>query len=139
MPPLKARTDTVSHAAIFKGGTITDLGALKGGVYSRANGINAFEQVVGFSGPKLDTADSRAFVLSSLTGMLDIGTLGGAFAQAQAINDAGFVTGTSQIANGLIGATHAFLYQDSAAGGKIRNSRCSTFRRWAAFPVTAWP
>jgi probable HAF family extracellular repeat protein len=101
----------VSHAAIFKGGTITDLGALKGGVYSRANGINTFGQVVGFSGPKADIADSRAFVFSPLTGMVDIGTLGGPYAQAHAINDAGFVTGNSQTANGLIGATHAFLYQ----------------------------
>jgi probable HAF family extracellular repeat protein len=107
----------VSHAALFKGGTIRDLGALKDGIslkegiYSRANGINAFEVVVGFSGPKCDIADSRAFVWTAFTGMLDIGTLGGPYAQAQAINDAGFVTGTSQLANGLIGATHAFLYQ----------------------------
>ena len=107
----------VTHATLFKGGTITDLGALGGkislkpGLYSRANGINAFEQVIGFSGSKPDAAESRAFVWSALTGMVDIGTLGGAYAQANAINDAGFVTGTSQVADGLIGATHAFLYQ----------------------------
>ena len=28
--------------------------------------------------------------------MIDIGTLGGPYAQANAINDAGFITGTSQ-------------------------------------------
>ena len=101
----------VGHAVVFKRGTITDLGVLKGGVYSRSNGVNAFEQVVGFSGPKPDADNSRAFVWSAFTGMLDMGTLGGAYAQAHAINDAGFVTGTAQTADGLIGATHAFLYQ----------------------------
>ena len=29
-----------------------DLGVLKGQVYSRANGVNALGQVVGFSGPE---------------------------------------------------------------------------------------
>ena len=53
-------------------------------------------QVVGFSGPERDSIESRAFVWSSQTGMMDIGTLGGSYAQAYAINDAGFITGTSQ-------------------------------------------
>ncbi len=120
--PFEGPFGPVSHAALFKGGVITDLGALGGGpslkpgLYSRANGINAFEQVVGFSGSKCDAVDSRAFVWSALTGMVDIGTLGGAFAQANAINDAGYMTGTSQTADGLIGATHAFLYQIPPTG-----------------------
>ena len=44
--------------------------------------------------------------------MIDIGTLGGSYAQALAINDAGYVTGTSQV-NGYVRneATHAFIYQ----------------------------
>ena len=66
-----------------------DLGVLKGQLYSRANGINAMGQVVGFSGRERDSGESRAFVWSSQTGMMDIGTLGGAYAQAYAINDAG--------------------------------------------------
>ena len=73
-----------------------DLGVLKGQVYSRANGINAIGQVVGFSGLQRDSSESRAFVWTSQTGMNDIGTLGGAYAQAYAINEAGFITGTSQ-------------------------------------------
>ncbi len=112
---------SVSHAAIFRGGSITDIGVLKGGIYSRANGVNAYEQVVGFSGTKCDGENSRAFVWSASsgvvnTGMLDIGTLGGSYAQAYAINDGGFVTGTAQTGVGLIGATHAFLYQIPTRG-----------------------
>ena len=44
--------------------------------------------------------------------MFDIGTLGGAYAQAFAINDAGFVTGNSQIKS-TVGAVHAFIYDSS--------------------------
>ena len=73
-----------------------DLGVLKGQVYSRANGINAIGQVVGYSGLQRDSTESRAFVWSHQTGMIDIGTLGGAYAQAYAINDAGYITGASQ-------------------------------------------
>ena len=85
-----------SHAAMFNGGNVTDLGVLPGQVYSRANGINAIGQVVGFSGLQRDSSESRAFMWTSQTGMIDIGTLGGAYAQAYAINDAGLLTGTSQ-------------------------------------------
>jgi len=101
-----------SHAALFKGGLPSDLGVLKGQVYSRANGINAFGQVVGFSGQTRDGSDSKAFIWTSQTGMIDIGTLGGAYAQAYAINDLGFVTGASQTAGGgPILTTHAFIYR----------------------------
>ena len=81
---------------MFKGGVVTDLGVLPGQVYSRANGINATGQVVGFSGLQRDSSESRAFMWTSQTGMIDIGTLGGAYAQANAINDAGYITGASQ-------------------------------------------
>ena len=54
-------------------------------------------------------ANSRAFMWSKASGMLDIGTLGGAYAHAFAINDAGFVTGYAQITS-KAGAVHAFIY-----------------------------
>jgi probable HAF family extracellular repeat protein len=105
-----------SHAAIFKGGVAVDLGVLPGQVYSRANGINAVGQVVGFSGLQRDSLESRAFVWSSQTGWIDIGTLGGAYAQAYAINDAGYVTGASQTQGmGPMLTTHAFIYRVPAA------------------------
>ena len=104
-----------SHAAIFKGGAAVDIGVLKGQVYSRANGINSMGQVVGFSGAERDASESRAFLWSSQTGMIDIGTLGGAYAQANAINDAGVITGASQTQGmGPAAATHAFIYRQLA-------------------------
>ncbi|HET7441702.1 MAG TPA: DUF3466 family protein [Terriglobales bacterium] len=105
-----------SHAAIFKNGVVTDLGALEGQVYSRATGINAVGWVVGFSGPTRDSNFSRAFIWSSGTGMVDMGTLGGQYAQAYGINDAGFVTGTSLTPQMLGAGTHAFIYQPFSQG-----------------------
>jgi len=109
--PLQPR----SHAAIFKGGYVTDLGVLPGQVYSRANGINASGQVVGYSSLQRDSAASRAFLWTAQSGMIDIGTLGGAYAQANAINDAGFITGTAQPL-APVDATHAFIYNPRGAG-----------------------
>jgi probable HAF family extracellular repeat protein len=103
-----------SHAAMFSGGFAKDLGVLKGQVFSRANGANGIGQVVGFSGLQRDSSQSRAFVWTHQTGMKDIGTLGGSYAQANAINEAGFITGTSQTGAAVL-TTHAFIYQASAA------------------------
>ena len=101
-----------SHAATFKGGYVTDLGVLPNQLYSRANGINATGQVVGFSGLQRDSTQSRAFMWTSQTGMIDIGTLGGGYAQANAINDAGYITGASQTQGmGPMVTTHAFIYR----------------------------
>ena len=106
MGPMRA-----SHAALFKGGFPIDLGVLRGQVYSRANSVNAFGQVVGFSGLTRDGTESKAFTWTSQTGMTDIGTLGGAYAQAYAVNDIGFITGTSQTqGSGPMLATHAFIF-----------------------------
>lgn len=103
----------VSHAAFFKGGEAADLGTLEGKMFSRATGINAMLQVVGFSGQEREVANSRAFIWTMNTGMIDIGTLGGDYAQAYAINDTGWVTGAAQIPE--MGARdpayHAFIYQ----------------------------
>jgi probable HAF family extracellular repeat protein len=101
-----------SHAAMFKGGYLVDLGVLKGQVYSRANGVNAMGQAVGYSGLQRDSDQSRAFMWSQQTGMIDLGTLGGAYAQANAINDAGAITGASQLP-AMNKMTHAFIYRPS--------------------------
>jgi len=109
-----------SHAAFFKGGRAFDMGTLEGALYSRANDINAAQQIVGFSSTTLDGPYSRAFVWTGQGGMSDLGTLGGAFAQANAINDNGFVTGWSQTATAnLMAQTHAFLYQLKKPGSPI--------------------
>jgi probable HAF family extracellular repeat protein len=109
---LPKQTILISHAALFNGENVVDLGVLDGMNFSRANGMNATRQVVGYSGLKRDADESRAFIWTSRTGMMDLGTLGGLYAQATAINDAGFVTGTSQV-NGTVKneGSHAFIYQ----------------------------
>src|SRR4029079_15423250 len=111
----------IRHAALFKNGSLIDLGTLKNQTYSRANSINSFDQVVGFSGPALDTPKSRAFFWSKSTGMLDLGTLGGSYAQAFAINDSGFITGNSQVRPSATdaGAVHAFLSPSPLSAGAI--------------------
>lgn len=117
--------DPVTHAALFSNGLVQDLGFLKaGGNFSRANDINASVQVVGFSSSTRDGQNSRAFFWTAATGMIDIGTLGGAYAQANAINDAGFVTGFAQTADRASKATHAFLFQPlSITGPNIKPMR----------------
>ena len=112
---------SIRHAVLFGSGSAIDLGTLKKQTFSRANSINGFNQVVGFSGPALDTPKSRAFFWSKPTGMIDLGTLGGAHAQAFAINDSGFITGNSQV---LPSATeteafHAFLSPSPSGAGAI--------------------
>jgi|SRR5262245_13619097 len=112
---------SIRHAVLFGSGSAIDLGTLKKQTFSRANSINGFNQVVGFSGPALDTPKSRAFFWSKPTGMIDLGTLGGAYAEAFAINDSGFITGNSQV---LPSATeteafHAFLSPSPSGAGAI--------------------
>ena len=124
-----------SHAAMFKSGVVTDLGVLPGQVYSRANGINATGQVVGFSGLQRDSSESRAFMWSSQTGMIDIGTLGGGYAQAYAINDAGYVTGASQTQGmGPMATTHAFIYRLPTPPYRPHN-RMVDLGVWVAFQL----
>lgn len=111
----------IRHAAIFSSGSVIDLGTLNKQTFSRANGINGFNQVVGFSGPVLDTPKGRAFFWSKSTGMIDLGTLGGPYAQAFAINDAGFITGNSQVRPSATEteAFHAFLSPPPMGAGAI--------------------
>ena len=109
---------SIRHAALFGTGSRIDLGTLPKYTYSRANSINGFNQVVGFSGPALDTPKSRAFFWSKSTGMIDLGTLGGAYAQAFAINDSGFITGNSQLRS-TVADTHAFLSPSPLGAGAI--------------------
>ena len=109
----------IRHATLFGSGSVIDLGTLQKQRFSRANSINGFNQVVGFSGPTLDTPKSRAFFWSKPTGMIDLGTLGGAFAQAFAINDSGFITGNSQLRATTTNVVHAFLAPAPMAAGAI--------------------
>lgn len=106
----------MSHAAIFANGAAIDLGTLKKvGAFSRANGINASSQAVGFASDERDGQNSRAFIIntaSRFSRMVDLGTLGGPYAQAWGINDSGFVTGNAQTTGQITVSqvSHAFLW-----------------------------
>jgi len=89
---------------------LVDLGVLKGMNSSRANGINAMQQVVGYSGLLRDSTESRAFIWTSDTGMIDIGTLGGWYSDIQAMNDKGAAVGKSLVANNF--EYHPFVYEN---------------------------
>lgn len=106
----------IRHATLWSTGTVKDLGTLPNwGNYSRALGINFAGQVVGTSGPKFDGNSTHAFIWGPAKGMRDIGTLGGGYARALAINDSAVVTGDSQLATGFGPPSHAFTW--TAAGG----------------------
>ena len=82
-----------SHAALYSGGVITDLGVLPGGTTSEATGINASGQIVGDG--DISSGVTHAFLYSGGV-MTDLGTLPrGAYSYATAINDAGQITGWS--------------------------------------------
>ena len=82
------------HAFLRSGGTNADLGTL-GGVNSKAYGINATGNVVGYS--QTTAGDTHAF-LSATGTMTDLGTLGGTTSTAYGINAAGTVVGYSTTA-----------------------------------------
>ena len=112
------REDGVEHAFLHDGNTFRDLGSLAGDSgYSYAFGISDAGQVVGLTdviNPN-DPLDPGPHAFLYQRGrMRDLGTLGGSFSGATAINSSGQIVGYSAIA-GEFGPfehvpTHAFLY-----------------------------
>ena len=103
-----ATGNTASHAFLYSGSTMTDLGTL-GGTDSNANAINASGQVVGTSDTTGDAAE-HAFLYSGST-MTDLNTLidplsGWTLRIAMNINDAGQIVGTGFNGSGQL---HAYL------------------------------
>ncbi len=99
----------VSHAFLYSGGTMTDLGTL-GGSNSLATAINKHGQIVGWA-QTAGNAAHHAFLYSNGQ-MTDLGTLGGASSAACAINDTGQILGMADTTNFPYGDSHPFIYSD---------------------------
>ncbi|MCJ7546657.1 MAG: HAF repeat-containing protein, partial [Deltaproteobacteria bacterium] len=103
-------------------GGMVDLGTLGNGECSWPHDMNNSGQVVGerttLPGDPLENPTlwdtTRAFLWTAEGGMVDIGTLGGTWSRASAINDLGQVAGGSKTASGEY---HAFLW--TAEGGML--------------------
>ncbi len=85
---------------------IYSLGSL-GGSFSKGLSINSLGQIVGFSFNSQNQI--RPFYWDSISGMHDLGTLGGGRGTANGINDVGQAVGSSSTANGI---QHATLWQN---------------------------
>ena len=91
-----------ASAWAWKNGAWTDLG-FRGAPAK----VNRFGDIAGIVYPP-DTGLAHASVMEDGT-LVDLGTLGGSFSSATAINDAGHVVGIANLADGT---SHPFLWQD---------------------------
>jgi probable HAF family extracellular repeat protein len=128
-------TGRPAHAFLYRNGVRTDLGALPGGTYSTAMGVNNNGAAVGYSeigqvgsctpSPYFPEV-SHAFV-SQNGKMTDLGNLANSTAcesWAEAINDTGEIVGWSDaITTGNVQVERAFLY----SGGQLLSL---TFLDW---------
>jgi probable HAF family extracellular repeat protein len=87
----------ISHAFVWRGGSLKDLGTLPGGDYSFAAAINQLGQIAGTSeNSQIDPASGNPefhAVLWQNDKILDLGTLGGTASFAATLNDRGQVIG----------------------------------------------
>jgi probable HAF family extracellular repeat protein len=101
------RADGTTHAFLYTGTTLQDLGTL-GGASSVATDSNRSGAVVGHS---LSSANNqKAFLYTKAGGMVSLRTLGGSASDATGISDAGEIVGSSQTAGNA--ARRAFIYRN---------------------------
>lgn len=100
------KSDTL-HAHLWIGGMPTDLGALPDFPQTFAADVNKSGVVVGIARSASDQRYTRAFYYQDKQ-ITDMGTLGGKYAKAYAINNQGQIAGASQMTDGAI---HAIRWQ----------------------------
>ena len=96
-----------SHAFLYRGGRMTDLGTL--GADSCAYYVNSKGRAAGFSAPP--SGAHHAALYDGNGEVQDLGTLGGPDSFAYFVGDNGLVVGASTTADG---ATHGFAYRGGA-------------------------
>ena len=95
-----------SHATIWDGGILADLGVL-GGIHSEANAGNESGLVVGSWQANSGGTDVHAFRWDSGS-FTDLGGFGGSYSAAYDVNEAGTIVGGSRLADS--GNMHAFVW-----------------------------
>jgi probable HAF family extracellular repeat protein len=94
------------HAFVYADGGMTDIHPASGGLYSGGAAINDSGHVAGHMAPT-STGIEHAFLYRDGT-MHDLGTLGGSWSGAYAINNAGTVVGSAIVHDAV---QHAFVYE----------------------------
>jgi probable HAF family extracellular repeat protein len=126
----------VSHAFLYGGGTLTDLGALTDGTVSAGLAINESGQVTGYSYTMGNLA-FHPFLYSGGT-LTDLGTFGGTQGYGFALNASGQVTGLTEVTpNGPI---HAFRYSGGTMSdlGTLGGPSSAAFAINTNGQVTGW-
>jgi probable HAF family extracellular repeat protein len=99
-------------AFLYNGATAVTLGTLPGGQYASALALNDADQAVGYS----DTAAGLEHAFLYAGGVMsDLGTLGGNYSCAHAINNSNVIVGVAGIDPGDDNLNRAFIY----AGGSM--------------------
>ncbi len=98
-------------AAVWDSGTVTNIGKLPGRYYAEPADINDLTQVVGWSSHFIPGIgpDAGHATLWQDGQIVDLGTLGGQYSQAYAINNSSRIVGRAQLPNS---DSRPFLWQD---------------------------
>lgn len=116
------------------GGVVQTVGSLAGYHYTSVWDINEQGQVVGGSFTDDQPSEQHAFLWSAEAGITDLGTLGGMYGYAQALNNHGQVVGESQNAEGHY---RAFLWQQDTGMQYLCTVVDCAAAGWHGFAVAA--